>query len=183
MIKPILTTFFAAMLPLVELRLALPVGYIKLGLSLPVATIVSILGNLVAIGFALWLCPYVIKFIEKNSPWFHKILEKIFHRTRTKHSQKVVALGEVFLITFIAIPLPGSGGWTGVLIAFLFGMRYWVAFRFISIGIILSGIIVASLTYFGVEMATSIKDNAASRHLMEISNLVLPETATEQETE
>ena len=60
-------------------------------------------------------------------------------------------MGDIFLVLFVSIPLPGSGAWSGSLIAFLFGVRYWTAVKLISAGVIISGIIVATLTIGGYE--------------------------------
>ena len=60
--------------------------------------------------------------------------------------------GDIALIVFVAIPLPGSGAWTGSLVAYLFGVKYKKALLLISIGVALSGIIVALLTHLGTSL-------------------------------
>jgi len=52
----------------------------------------------------------------------------------------------IALILFVAIPLPGSGGWTGALIAYLFGLSYWKSIKFITIGLAIAGVAVGLLT-------------------------------------
>ena len=78
--------------------------------------------------------------------------KRILEKTRAKHSHKMEVMGDIFLVTFVAIPLPGSGAWTGVLIAYLFGIPYKKALTLISIGVFFSGVIIALLTLFGHEI-------------------------------
>jgi uncharacterized membrane protein len=140
------------MTPMLELRAAIPLGYFRFHLSIIEATIVSILGVIVSTMVVLYLLPFFVDFFKKRIPFLHKILDKIFQKTRAEHSKKIEILGDIFLITFVAIPLPGSGGWTGALIAYLFGTPYKKAIKLVSIGVIFSGIIVAALTLFGGEI-------------------------------
>ena len=152
MLKEYFYTFLWSITPLVELRASIPLGYLNYGLSIYEATIISILGSIVTTSIVLFILPYIVEFLEKHSPFFDKIMKKIFEKTRTKHSKKMAIIGELFLIMFVAIPLPGSGGWTGVLIAYLFKIPYKTAIFLISVGITLSGVIVALLTLFGKDM-------------------------------
>lgn len=139
-------TAFLASLPLVEQRLAIPMGHISFGLPIVYAALAGILSNIISVAVVLWLLPHITKYGEKYSPPFHRFLQKIYAKTREKHSKKMKIWGEVFLIFFVAMPIPGSGGWSGSLIAFLFGIPYTRAMKLISIGLILGGILVASLT-------------------------------------
>ncbi len=139
-------TAFLASLPLVEQRLAIPMGHLSFGLPIVYATTAGIVANIVSVGIVLWLLPHITKYCAKHSPPFHRFLQKIYAKTREKHSKKMKIWGEVFLIFFVAVPIPGSGGWSGSLIAFLFGIPYTRAMRLISIGLLIGGIIVATLT-------------------------------------
>jgi uncharacterized membrane protein len=128
------------------------VGYFSFHLPIGWVTLVAVFSNIVSVGIVLWLLPIITKLCEKHSPSFHKFLERIYAKTRTKHSHNIQVWGEIFLIFFVAVPVPGSGGWTGALIAFLFGVRYRTAMKLISIGLLIGGIIVATLT-IGVDGA------------------------------
>ena len=141
-----LKTCILASLPLVEQRLAIPMGHFAFGLPIIMATIAGIAANILSVGVVLWFLPTVTKYCAKNSPRFHKILQKIYTKTRAKHSTRIKLWGEASLIFFVAVPIPGSGGWSGSLVAFLFGIPYWRAMRLISIGLVIGGIIVAILT-------------------------------------
>lgn len=145
MLNGILHTFWLAMLPLTELRLAIPFGYAQFDLPIWVSVVTSFIGNLVIVALILLLLPAVVKLFWQVA-LFRGILEKIFSKTRNKYSGKISHWGEIALILFVAIPLPGSGGWTGALIAYLFGISYWKSMKFISIGLIIAGFVVGLLT-------------------------------------
>ena len=145
---PHLQTFFLSLTPLLELRVSIPVGHLKLGVPLFDATLISIFGGLILAKIAIFLLPIAIQILQKWK-FFNKILQKIFARTRKKHSKKMAILGEFFLVIFVAVPLPGSGSATAALIAYLFGLSKKLTIFLISIGVFLSGILVAALTFFG----------------------------------
>ena len=149
---------FLASLPLVEQRLAIPVGYFSFHLPIGWVTFVSILSNVISVAIVLWLLPRITRLCQRHSPPFHKFLEKIYARTRSKHSHNIHIWGELFLIFFVAMPIPGSGGWTGALIAFLFGVRYRVAIKLISIGLIIGGLLIAGLTVGAAGMIKLFQD-------------------------
>lgn len=146
MTYPILATGFLSMLPLIELRFAIPWGFFSWHLSIFEATIASFIGNFLSVGIVLWLWPKIAKLIEKHSPAFHIFLQKIFAHTRTKHSHKFKTWGSAFLIFFVMVPIPGSGGWSGSLIAWLFGVKYWHAMILLFWGLLLAAIVVGGMT-------------------------------------
>lgn len=132
----ILLTFGMAMLPILEVRGAIPFGIGVLGMSTIQAFLWAVLGNITIVAILLTFLDPVTKFLMKHSKWFNNFLTKLFHKTRHKHSLRFNELGAIFLITFVAIPLPVTGAWTGSLLAYLFGVRFWPALILISIGII-----------------------------------------------
>ncbi len=155
-------TCFLASLPLVEQRLAIPVGHLSLGLPIVYATLAGIIANIISVGIVLWILPHATKYCEKHSPRFHRVLQKIYAKTREKHSKKLKIWGEIFLVFFVAVPVPGSGGWSGSLIAFLFGIPYIKAMKLIGMGLFLGGIFVAVLTVGineAVQLIRHIPDN------------------------
>ncbi len=142
-------TFLWALTPFLELRASIPLGYLKFGLTIYEAVAVSVFGGILAAALLIWILPIVVKFFDQHIPLFHRILQKIFVYTHAKHSHKIEIMGEIALIILVAIPLPGSGSWTGALLAYLFGLPKKIALILIGIGVLLSGIIVALLTLFG----------------------------------
>ncbi len=137
-----------SMLPIFELRGAIPIGQKILGLSWWFTFILAFIGNMLPI-------PFILLFLEPVSKWLRKIvifdrfLEWLFARTRKRSEiiRKYEALG---LILFVAIPLPITGAWTGSVAAFLFGIRFYNAILAISMGVFIAGCIVTALTVLGV---------------------------------
>ncbi|MCF7905724.1 small multi-drug export protein [Candidatus Gracilibacteria bacterium] len=152
MFGPVYLTLLWSMTPLLELRASIPLGHLRFGLSIYEATILSILGSVLSAALVLALLPFFVRFFERHIPLFDRIMKRIFAYTHARHSHKLAVLGEIALITFVAVPLPGSGAWTGVLVAYLFGIPYRKAMLLVCTGVVISGIIVALLTLFGHEV-------------------------------
>jgi len=152
MIQELLSTAAVASLPLVEQRLAIPLGFFSWDLTIWQAVLAGTGGNIISVGFVLWLWPKLAQFARKHSPFCDRILTKIFANTRAKHSHNVKTWGNIFLIFFVMLPVPGSGGWSGSLVAWLFGFSYWRAMKLITIGLILGGIIIA-IAIVGVDQS------------------------------
>ena len=146
MLSSEITTFFFAMLPVVELRGALPWGATLGGLSLPEAFFYSVAGNIFISILIIFALPVAAKIVAKNWKWGNRILQKIFAKTRAKHSKNFARFEKIFLVVLVAVPLPGSGGWTGALVAWLFGVEKKWAIALISAGILISGVVVAGIT-------------------------------------
>lgn len=146
MIQSFLATIAVATLPLVEQRLAIPFGFFSQHLSIWNALLAGIIGNVVSVGIVLWLWPIVARFAAKHSPICDRFLQRLFARTRKKHSHQFTTWGSIFLIFFVMLPIPGSGGWSGSLVAWLFGVPYWRAMKLIFIGLILGAFLVAGMT-------------------------------------
>lgn len=140
-IPPELIVFFSSMLPITELRGAIPLGF-AMGLPAEAVFFWALLGNILPCFFILWALGPISKFLMRHSKFFKDFFTKLFDKTRTKHEETVIKYGAIFLIIFVAIPLPGSGGWTGSLIAFLFGMPYWKAMGYIVTGLTMAAIII-----------------------------------------
>lgn len=140
-IPPELIVFFSSMLPITELRGAIPLGF-AMGLPAESTFFWALTGNILPCFFILWVLGPVSKFLMRHSKFFNNFFTKLFDKTRNRHEETVVKYGAIFLIVFVAIPLPGSGGWTGSLIAFLFGFKYWKAMGYIATGLTIAAIII-----------------------------------------
>lgn len=140
-IPPEIIVFFSAMLPFTELRGAIPLGFL-LGLPAESVFVWALIGNIIPCFFILWVLGPISKFLMKHSSFFNKFFNKLFENTRKKHENALTKYGPIVLVVFVAIPLPGSGGWTGSLVAFLFGIRYWKAISLISLGLIIAGTLI-----------------------------------------
>jgi len=145
---PYLNTFIISLTPILELRASIPLGYLTFNLGIWEATFISILGGITAAAITLALLPPVVQFFL-NFTLFKPLINWVLDKTRSKHSSKFAALGKVLLVTLVALPLPGSGAYTGSLVAYLFGVPYKSALTLISIGVTISGVIVALITLGG----------------------------------
>lgn len=135
-----ISTFLISMLPIIELRAGIPFG-IESGLSWQSAFFWAALGNIIAAFLVLLLLDPVSKFLRKHFNFFERFFSWLFARTHRKHSQKIEVWGLISLMLFVAIPLPGTGAWTGAVIAYIFGIDLKKAFALISLGILIAGII------------------------------------------
>ena len=139
----VLLTFLVSMVPVVELRGGIPFGT-ALGLD-PVSTAVAaILGNLVPV-------PFIILFIRHIFDWLRRyekprtLVEKFEKKAHLK-SKNVIKYQTFGLCLFVALPLPGTGAWTGALIAAILDMRLKRAMPSIILGVIIAATIVTCLT-------------------------------------
>ena len=140
-----LTTFLVAMLPVVELRGAIPYG-LALGIPLWQSFILSYLGNLVPVPFIILFVRKIFAWIRTKSEKLNNIVVKLENKAKSK--EDLIRKYEVWgLLIFVAIPLPGTGAWTGALIAAMFDMRLKTAFPAIALGVLIAGIIIAIVSY------------------------------------
>ena len=142
-----LTTFFISMLPIVELRAGLPYG-IALGLDYPLALTAALVGNMIPV-------PFIVVYIRRIFVWLRAHFEKMdsfitkLERKAHLKGETVRKYGPLGLMIFVAIPLPGTGAWTGALIAALLDMRLKSAVPSIFLGVCIAATIMTLLT-FGV---------------------------------
>ena len=143
--KDNLLTFLVAMVPVVELRGAIPFGVVR-GLNLWTAIIASMLGNLIPV-------PFIILFIRKIFAWMRAHMPKLdglvirMEKKAEKNRAAVEKYAFWGLVILVAIPLPGTGAWTGALVAAMMEIRLKRAFPAIAIGVAIAGVIVSVITY------------------------------------
>ena len=142
----LLKVFISAMLPITELRGALPLALLHYKIDLVTAYFITVIGNMIPVIFIVFLLDPVQKFLSNHSRLFRWFFQKLFDRTRSKHSKKFEAMEEIALVTFVAIPLPMTGGWSGALAAFVFGISPKKSIPLIFLGVLIAGIIVSFLT-------------------------------------
>ncbi len=142
---PYLLVFFISMIPLVELRGAIPVA---LGMDLPFfrSLAVCVLGNMVPVPFIYF---FARKFLEwgQNKPYIGKFC-RFFLEKGERAGQKLVAKtgrGGLFvaLMLFVGIPVPGTGAWTGALAASFLDMGLKTTAASVSLGVVMAGLIMA----------------------------------------
>jgi uncharacterized membrane protein len=138
--------FLLSTLPLTELRASIPLGITIYDLSPLSALCWSLAGNTLISILILLTLPPVTKFLRSHFKLADRLLTQLFEKTRAKHSHRMSTLGHLALITFVAVPLPGSGGWTGSLVAHVFGVKFKAAAPLVTVGLIIAGIIVTLTT-------------------------------------
>lgn len=139
---PELATLVLAMVPITELRVAIPVAIAVWQLSAWSAFTWAVVGNIVPVFFILWWLEPIAQWLERNSSIARRILEWLFDRTRDKFNHHYETYGLIGLAIFVAIPLPGTGAWTGALAAWLFNIPFKKAVPAIIAGVLIAGVIV-----------------------------------------
>lgn len=136
--------FIISLLPIIELRGAIPVAF-ALGLPLVPSFLVSVIGNLLPIPFILWLITPFCNWLKKTRlfKWFPEFLEKKVN----KNKDKVTKYAKWGLLLFVAIPLPGTGAWTGALIASFLDFKFKDALLAIIGGVLVAGVIMSLVSY------------------------------------
>jgi uncharacterized membrane protein len=135
-----LTTFVLAMLPISELRGAIPYAMTVGGMSWQDAFVISVIGNFVPVIPILLLLGPVSERLRRF-PVCDRFFTWVFERTRRKGTlvERFEAVG---VCLFVAVPLPMTGAWTGAAAAFVFGVRPRLAIPAIAAGILIAGTIV-----------------------------------------
>ncbi|MCR5136422.1 MAG: small multi-drug export protein [Oscillospiraceae bacterium] len=133
------------MIPVVELRGGLPVG-IASGLPFPMAYLAAVLGNILPVPFIIIFIQKIFAWLRKHWSWMDGFVTKMEKRAESKRGT-VEKYGPWGLLIFVAIPAPGTGAWTGALIAALMNMELKKAFPVIVIGVCIAGLLVSGLTY------------------------------------
>ncbi len=138
--------FLISMLPVLELRGGL-IAAALLGVDWAVAFPICVIGNMLPVPFVLLLIRKIISWL-KGTKTFAKLAEKLENKAQKKSQgldkNKYKLLG---LILFVGIPLPGTGAWTGALVADALDLRMKSSLPGITIGVIMAGIIVSLIGY------------------------------------
>lgn len=138
-----LLVFLTSMMPISELRGAIPLG-ISLGMSPVDSTLISVLGNLLIIPFLMLILKPMFtyfKTIVRFRDWINKFEERAAHKMKNYRKFRLIGL---FLL--VAIPIPTTGVYTGVVAANVLKIRFKNAWFAISIGVVTAGIIVYLLS-------------------------------------
>lgn len=142
--------FICSMIPIIELRGAVPLGY-ALGLPWWLTYVISVIGNMVPVPFILlfinkfirWASSSRVKFLKKFANW---LLRKV-----DKNREKIEKYGIWGVALFVAIPLPATGAWTGSLVAAVIDLKFWKAVLSALIGVMIAGVIMTLICYGGID--------------------------------
>lgn len=146
-LNPRLITVIISMLPIIELRGAIPVAILAFNLPWYEAVGWSLLGNMIPIPFLIIIIAWMDKVAHKV-PFFRKLLDKLFERTR-KRGKTIETYKEIGLTLFVAIPLPVTGAWTGAMACYLFGLKFWKSILCIFLGVVIASGIMTALSLAG----------------------------------
>ncbi|MBQ9961361.1 MAG: small multi-drug export protein [Firmicutes bacterium] len=133
------------MVPVIELRGAIPLGVLN-GLDVGPALLVAILGNLVPVPFIIIFIRKIFKWMQGKSEFLANIVHKMEEKADKKKEQ-VLKYEFWGLLVLVAIPLPGTGAWTGALVAAMLDMQLKRAMPAIVLGVVIAGIVVTIATY------------------------------------
>ena len=143
-LKNYLWVFFLSMVPVLELRAAIPIGA-TLGLEWVANYLICVIGNMIPV-------PIILLFVRHVLEWMKKIprLDKIalwVENKAQKNTPKVQKYASLGLLIFVALPLPGTGAWTGALVAAMLDMRMKYAIPSIFCGVLIAGLIMSLASY------------------------------------
>lgn len=139
-----LVVFLISLCPILECRLGMFTAIVLLDMNPFVGFIISFLGNILPIPFILLLINWIFE-VFKKIPGLRNIVIWLEEKTLKKRD-KIDKYGVWGLLIFVAIPLPGTGGWTGALLASLLHLDKKKSFGVIAIGVFIAGLIITILS-------------------------------------
>lgn len=145
-----LLTMLVSMIPIIELRGGLPFG-VALGLPYYLAFPAAVAGNLIPAPFIIVYIRRVFALMRKYLPRLNGLVDRLERKAHLK-GKKVQKYQYLGLWLFVAIPLPGTGAWTGSLAAAFLGMRLKKAMPAVVLGVLTAGCIMLGLTHVGINL-------------------------------
>ena len=143
-------TLLLSMIPVVELRGGIPFG-VAAGLPVWAAYLAAVIGNLLPVPFIVVYIRRIFMFMRQHMPRLNSVVDKMEQKAHLK-SASVLKYQYLGLAIFVAIPLPGTGAWTGSLAAAFLDMRLRKAFPAVLLGVLTAGCIMTALTHVGVNL-------------------------------
>jgi uncharacterized membrane protein len=150
-----LATIVIAMIPIIELRGALPAAINIFKLSYTESYVLAVIGNLIPIPFIMLFFSFVERVLRRFTI-FERFFDRLFERTRRKGEIKLQVWGMLGLMLFVAIPLPFTGAWTGTLVAYLLKLDKVRSFIFIMAGVMIAGLIMVLMNFYSIWVAVLI---------------------------
>ena len=144
-----LCVLFCSMIPIIELRGAIPMGAI-FGMPWWQSYLLSVLGHMIPVPFILLLIKAVIGWMSRSKvQFFNKIANFLLKRVEKRRAQ-IEKYSFWGVCLFVAVPLPVTGAWTGSLVAAMIDMKFWKALLSAFLGVLIAGVIVTLITYGAV---------------------------------
>ena len=143
-------TAMVSMIPVAELRLGIPFGVAR-GLPVWAAYLAAVVGNVLPVPFIVVYIRRIFLWMRRRLPWLNSLVDKLERKAHLK-GKKVSKYQYLGLWLFVAIPLPGTGAWTGCLAAAFLDMRLKKAMPAVVLGVITAGCIMIALTHAGINL-------------------------------
>ncbi len=147
-----LVVLIISALPIVE-RTGAPLAVATYHMSIWEAFVLSSIGMMLPVIPLLLLLDPVSKWVSKKSRLMDRLMSWLFEHTRRKHSEKIDRYGAVGLFLFVAVPLPGTGSWSGALLAYLFNIDLKYSIPSMLLGAIVAGFLASIATASAVAIA------------------------------
>lgn len=149
MVKNFFWVLLLSMIPVLELRASIPVGC-SLGLNAWQCAAAAIIGNMIPVPFIILFIRKIFDYLRKHWTELSRFVDRLEAKAEKKKPlvQKYAILG---LTLLVAIPLPGTGAWTGALVAAMLDIRLKRAIPCILLGVVIAAIIVAMISY-GIQL-------------------------------
>ena len=141
-----LLTMLVSMVPVVELRFGIPFGVGTLGLPVWAAFTAAVIGNLIPVPFIIVYIRRIFQWMRRRIPKLNRMVDALERKAHLK-GQKVSKYKYLGLAIFVAIPLPGTGAWTGSLAAAFLDMPLRKAIPSVIAGVLAAGMAISILTY------------------------------------
>lgn len=141
----LLSTAACSMVPVVELRGGIPFG-VALGLTHWQAFLAAVVGNMIPLPFIVVFIRRIFQWMRLHMPKLDHVVDKLETKAHLK-GQTVTKYKYLGLMIFVAIPLPGTGGWTGALVAAFLDMRLKKALPALFAGVLIAGFLVTGITF------------------------------------
>lgn len=139
------STILVSMVPVLELRGGIPWG-VAHGLSHFAAFVCAVIGNMIPLPFIVVYIRRIFKWMRRHLPQLDHMVDRLEAKAHLK-GRKVTKYRYLGLMIFVAIPLPGTGGWTGALVAAFLDMHLQKAIPSIFAGVLIAGFLITGITY------------------------------------
>jgi len=143
-----LSVVLLSALPVTELRVSLPLALYYYDLSIWQSIFFTLIGNSLPVAIMFIFFTPFLHWAERHSPTLHRFIHLHLRRLQQTHQKQYQRYGAFFLFIFVAVPLPGSGVWTGSLLAILFGMKPKFSIPAILFGMLAACVIVLLLSLY-----------------------------------
>ncbi len=151
-INPEISVIITGMLPIFEVRGALPLALFYYHFSPLKSYLLSVFGNLLPILPLLFGLKIFSEYLAHKVYFLNRLLNWLYEKTRQRHGDhfESYSWAPFALFVFVAIPIPLTGAWSGILAAITFGIPFWRSFIAISAGVLVSGAAVLAISLLGL---------------------------------